>query len=110
MVDPPNCKIGKSFVAPKVAAPILAIVGGKNYSDLNPVMQKTVKYLETMRSADMSSFNLQLKYYETEQDLFDYIASPTYLSPDPGVCFGFAADLISIYDYDDWEIRLFFLD
>lgn len=32
--------------------------------------------------------NLTLKYYATVADLNTYLASDTYLYPDPGVCFG----------------------
>ena len=44
-MNPTNCQVQKSFVAPKVAAPLVAVVGGKDFEDLNPVLQKTVKYL-----------------------------------------------------------------
>lgn len=97
--NPVNCMLNQSWVLPKIAASYIAIVG--NLQE-NAVMNRVNNYMVPLQKywADNKVNNLTLVYYDTMDDLTNYIASDTYLFPDEGICFGISVEKNSDGEYD----------
>jgi hypothetical protein len=85
---PSNCGSESSFVKGEIPSSIIAFVGQNS-----TVAIKVQSYLKTLFKSQSSLGGAGLDptyiWYETQEQLFAYIASETYLNHDVGVCFGF---------------------
>lgn len=97
--NPVNCLKNQSWVLPKIAASQIAIVG--NLQE-NAVMSRINNYMVALQKywAVNNVNELYLVYYETQEELTNYIASDTYLFPDEGICFGISVEKNSQGEYD----------
>ncbi len=76
----------ESWVLPKVASSIIAIVGPTS----NPVMERINQYLTALQSfwATNKINELTLQNFTSIEELNSYIESESYLYPETGICFG----------------------
>lgn len=87
-----------TFMIPRVASPNIAIIGtpddGNYIEDNIRDYWSAFKKMQRHTAAWLLVPNYKAKYFDTEQDLYDYVASDKYLTPSyQGVCMGLDVDI-----------------
>jgi hypothetical protein len=84
--NPVSCMLNQSWVLPRVASSIIALVGVNDNAVMTNINAQMTAYQAYWQANSVN--NLTIQSYDTLAELQSYIEGPNYLSPEEGICFG----------------------